>query len=55
MFLKGLLAVVAVYDNACPNEGTGKTKKWRQWYLYEWEYGKYVTRILDVVANEIYE
>ena len=48
------MAVVAVYDNACQNEGAGKTKKC-QWYLYEWEYGKYVTRILDVVANEIYE
>ena len=34
MFLKGLLAVVAVYDNARRNERAGKTKEWRQQYLH---------------------
>ena len=52
MFLKGLLAY---YEYARWNERAGKTKEWRQQYLHQWEYGKYVTRIPNVVSYEIYE
>ena len=33
----------------------GKQKEWCQRYLHKWGYGKYVTRIPDVVSYEIYE